>query len=233
MDRLDFSKDLPSSPWATRFPNMKAIYMAQDKNHSLLAPEFPRIDDPKYYDRESVFMDKPPHNNEDVDKVLWSEQSQTKRLGNMRTWQLVPFRRYLRFSPETGFISGGHLPADPAFPFDPTLDPEPMLLPGQANSSQSQTASVAGLRSARRVEYENLVYNVYERERIKVDEKSWLPFLHKDRWFDWEEVTDSPKTAGRTWSVDDPKIWEVMRVVTELVNRMLLALARDRHEGGM
>ncbi|KAI0970584.1 hypothetical protein F4678DRAFT_462282 [Xylaria arbuscula] len=224
MDRLGFSRDLPSSPWATRFPDTTSMYLSKDKNHSLFAPEFPRIDDPKYYDREPVFMDRPPHNNEDIDKVFWSEGIQRAKLGNLRTWQLISLHRYLQFSPETGFISGGHQLADPAFPFAPTLNPEPMPLPGQVSSSQSQTASVAGLQSASQAEYEDLGFKVYERERIKIDEKTWLPFIQKNRWFDWEEVTDSPKTAGRTWSVDDPKIWEVMRVVIELANRILLAL---------
>ncbi|KAI0105333.1 hypothetical protein GGR51DRAFT_520390 [Nemania sp. FL0031] len=75
-------------------------------------------------------------------------------------------------------------------------------------------------------------FEVYERERIKVDETKWLPFLRKNRWFDWIEVeSDFAVEAGRTWSVDDPKVWEVVAIILELVNRILEALIRDKHEG--
>lgn len=32
-------------------------------------------------------------------------------------------------------------------------------------------------------------FMVYQRERVKVDETRWLPFLRKHRWFDWAQVS--------------------------------------------
>ncbi|KAI0185119.1 hypothetical protein EV127DRAFT_473765 [Xylaria flabelliformis] len=75
-------------------------------------------------------------------------------------------------------------------------------------------------------------FSIYLRERIEIDESRWLPFLHKRRWFDWIQVDGTFESqAKKTWSVDDPKLWEVLRVPLELLNRMLNALIEDKHEG--
>lgn len=65
-------------------------------------------------------------------------------------------------------------------------------------------------------------------EGLKVDEDSWLPFFRKDRWFS-TTAHDSVLTSV-LWSVDDPVVWEELRIVLELANRILTALIKDKHE---
>ncbi|KAI0968329.1 hypothetical protein F4678DRAFT_197781 [Xylaria arbuscula] len=108
MDRLGVEKDLPSSPWATRFPLDYSVFVSENKNHSFFAPEFPRIDDPKYYDRNPVFLDRPPNGDADIDRFFCSEYYQEETLYSLHTWQAAVLRRYLQFHPDTGKISGGH-----------------------------------------------------------------------------------------------------------------------------
>ncbi|KAI1422317.1 ceramidase-domain-containing protein [Xylaria sp. FL1777] len=212
------SKDLPSSPWADRFPAPRCIFISENTNHSFLAPEFPRIDDPKYYDREPLSSDKPPQNNADIDKIMFTEKIQRKELFNLQTWQAASLNRSIRFSPSTGFISGGHRPADGrktefsfvfSFPNPAVYTPNVPFAGFRAWPGNLESNEEAHLR-------------IYQRERINVDEKKWFPFLRKDRWFDWIHVTpEYDRPPGRTWSVDDPNIWENLSVSLELLQTML------------
>ncbi|KAI3326746.1 hypothetical protein HD806DRAFT_520484 [Xylariaceae sp. AK1471] len=68
---------------------------------------------------------------------------------------------------------------------------------------------------------------IYETERIKVDESTWLPLFRKDRWFDFNSV--EPLLGGRSWSVDIPEVWDTIRTSIELANRILLALINDQN----
>jgi hypothetical protein len=74
------------------------------------------------------------------------------------------------------------------------------------------------------VDYHNMIF---ETERIKVDESTWLPLFRKNRWFDFNSV--EPLLGGRSWSVDIPQVWDTIRTSIELANRMLLALINDQH----
>ncbi|KAI0902924.1 hypothetical protein F4823DRAFT_569205 [Ustulina deusta] len=224
MDRLGRSKALPSSPWADRFPIGDCTFISENTNHSLLAPECPRINDPKYYDQDPIFTNAHPQSYEDIDKLLWSEKTQREKLFGLQTWQVAALHRYLRFSPDTGFLSGGHRPADARM----------TGLPFAHISTLRPSLPLPGLRAwpADMGTNEERNFRVYQRERIKVDETPWFPFLRKDRWFDWTHVSpDFTQPPGRTWSVDDPKVWEVLSIILELVNRILQALIRDKHEG--
>ncbi|KAI1734849.1 hypothetical protein F4680DRAFT_470620 [Xylaria scruposa] len=64
-------------------------------------------------------------------------------------------------------------------------------------------------------------------DMIPVDEKSWFPFLRRDRWYDLYGT--QRVTSGEKWSIDQPKLWKKLRVSLELVNRMLKALINDKH----
>ncbi|KAI1119898.1 hypothetical protein F5Y10DRAFT_290766 [Nemania abortiva] len=282
MDRLGSSEDLPSSPWAERFAVRGLSFIAQNTNHSLLAPEFPRVDDPKYYDRDPTAADGPPQNDADIDKLLWGEKIQRLDLHSLETWQLTALRRFVWFSPSSGFISGGHRPADAAAiapnsvlssslsssatrhspltgnrafsgtidrnkrstssgrrsssinvglrAFSGTLDTNERSS-SSARRSSSLTAGLQVLSAAAKTN-EEVNFSVYRRERIKVDETKWFSFWCRERWFDWIDVTpDFTQPAGKTWSVDDPQLWDLLSVILELAQRFLLALITDKNEG--
>ncbi|KAI0399786.1 hypothetical protein F4802DRAFT_602667 [Xylaria palmicola] len=232
MDRLIRSQDLPSSPWAARYPLDYTTFTFDKKNRSLLAPDYPRIDDPKYYDQDpNSTTPKRPRSNADIDKLLWTEKFQQKRLWGVRAWQVAALNRYLRFSPETGFVSGGHRP--------PPANARPTAFSLSSRLSNFRVPRrAANLSRARRTElavsaaHDDWEREVYSRERIKVDETRWFPFLRRDRWFDWAEVTPPPESSpGRTWSADDPELWGILCITLELVDRILKALIRDQHAG--
>ncbi|KAI1737622.1 hypothetical protein F4680DRAFT_210003 [Xylaria scruposa] len=65
---------------------------------------------------------------------------------------------------------------------------------------------------------------VYDEQRIQVDEDSWFPFFKKDNWF--SSPGDEPYDP---WSVDDPEVWGELRIALELANRILNALIKDKH----
>ncbi|KAI0097440.1 hypothetical protein GGR51DRAFT_566510 [Nemania sp. FL0031] len=232
MDEFGTSEDLPSSPWAHRFPISSLTVRSEDTNHSLLAPEFPRINDPKYYDREPRPSDNPPQNNSEIDRVLLSEECQRNSLTGVTTWSIAALRRHVQFSAGSGVISGGHQPTDAIgrtspflFPSPPPPSPAPRSLRPGLQLSLATMLAARGLNEERNFE-------VYQRERIQVDETRWLPFWRKSSWFDWIDVSHPPiKPAGRTWSVDDPEVWSVLSVVLELADRIMLALIVDRNDG--
>ncbi|KAI0458053.1 hypothetical protein F5B21DRAFT_520010 [Xylaria acuta] len=62
---------------------------------------------------------------------------------------------------------------------------------------------------------------------ITVDEDNWFPFLRRDRWYDLYGQKQVP--SGKMWSIDQPKLWQKLRVSVELADRMLKALINDRH----
>jgi hypothetical protein len=210
------------------------MYISENTNHSALAPTLPRIDDPIYYDQEPILAaDKLPPSNTDLDTLFWSEATQRGELGGVETWQVAALNRHLRFSPATGYVSGGHRPIDRAvagLPFNfGTLNLGAPLPRSFLQFPGARAWLTAGGTNEERD------FMVYQRERIKVDETRWLPFLRKDRWFDWIQVSPSSvkrSQPGRTWSVDDPNVWEILKVSIELANRMLEALIEDKHDGG-
>ncbi|KAI3325659.1 hypothetical protein HD806DRAFT_552910 [Xylariaceae sp. AK1471] len=186
----------PLSPWAERFSTPGGLGFKWDSvKHSGYAPEFPRINDPlRYLDIPNTRPDPIPPNGEDLDKLFHTEAFQTKQLRGLRTWQAVTLNRWVRFSPQIGFMSGGHLSSD------------------------------AG-------EHAEIFARIYKSTRIKVDETRWLPFLRKNRWYDWIQTSPPAEQAtGRKWSVDDPKVWEELSISLELTDRIFKALIDDKNE---
>ncbi|KAF2964060.1 hypothetical protein GQX73_g9511 [Xylaria multiplex] len=223
MDSFFPTDGAPSSPWARRFPARNYTFTFQKENHSVLAPIFPTIENPKYYDQNPTrHPDHRPQTLADEDRVFFTEQHQNFALYGITTWQASALNHYARFSPNI-IVSGGYRPLDRAtggFPFR-----IPSSLP--AAPSLGLELAAKGIQTN-----EEMNFAVYLRERIEIDETRWLPFLRKDNWFDWTEVTQTfDSAAGKTWSVDEPKLWENLRVSLELVNRFLEALIEDRHEG--
>ncbi|RYC57215.1 hypothetical protein CHU98_g9006 [Xylaria longipes] len=220
----------PSSPWAKRFPLSETNFKVENTYHSLLAPQFPRINDPKYYDQEpDPNIDHIPKTYADIDRLLWSEKIQRKSLWGLQTWQVAALTRRLYFQEDPGMIYGGHR--------------EPFRLPrGILERFMDVIPSFRVPRYAsptrRREEAEAMSWSnkrdmiIYTRQRIKVDETKWFPFLRKDRWFDWVQFSpDNTRSPRRTWSVDDPKLWADLSVCIELANRILRSLIEDRHHG--
>ncbi|KAI0447128.1 hypothetical protein F4803DRAFT_576059 [Xylaria telfairii] len=66
---------------------------------------------------------------------------------------------------------------------------------------------------------------LYEDGLIKVQEGSWANFFHKDRWLDWDEK--SAVLDGKPWSVDNPLVWDVLKISLELANRVLRAILKE------
>ncbi|KAJ8127844.1 hypothetical protein O1611_g5793 [Lasiodiplodia mahajangana] len=222
MERTGLSKDLPSSPWATRFPDESVSFVSGNQNHSALAPRFPRIHDPKYYDQTpSMLPEDRPKTDEDLDLLFATEDMQNESLGGMHTWEASVLSHYARLSPDT-IVSGGHRPEDKESAGSGSG------LPSLVSPSPSSLSARVSALSIETNEERDLA--IYQRERIQVDETRWLPFLRKDRWFDHTEG-ERDLRPGKTWTVDDPKVWEQLRVVLELANRVLEALIEDKHEG--
>ncbi|KAI0436813.1 hypothetical protein F4803DRAFT_540977 [Xylaria telfairii] len=224
MDALISTKDAPLSPWAARFPLTNNMYTAANGNHSAFAPEVPRINDPKYYDQNPVVPQaSTPLEFKSMDRLFLTEWNQSQNLLAIRTWEAAVLNRYLLFAPGSGRLSGGHQLKDGNKPGFIAPNPLPM-------SDTPSPILQALLQSMQKNEERD--FAIYLQERIKVDETKWLPFLRKGRWFDWIQVSEGfEQPAGRTWTVDDEKIWEVLSVILELVNRMLEALIEDKHEG--
>ncbi|KAI8633052.1 hypothetical protein F5Y19DRAFT_490257 [Xylariaceae sp. FL1651] len=104
-----------------------------------------------------------------------------------------------------------------------------------------QFSSTAGLVSGGSVSTDDrtranarMLVKAFEDNIIRVNEANWLPFLRRDRWFDLIGQRTRPMVPvarGGPWSIDNPKVWNVLRISIELADRMLKAMVRDRHAG--
>ncbi|KAI0401308.1 hypothetical protein F4802DRAFT_619008 [Xylaria palmicola] len=73
--------------------------------------------------------------------------------------------------------------------------------------------------------------SLFDENLIKVDETKWFSFFRKGRWYDLssDPSVTKPVPKGGPWSVDNPRVWSVMRIAIELADRVLKALIKDRH----
>ncbi|KAI1258721.1 hypothetical protein F5Y18DRAFT_326629 [Xylariaceae sp. FL1019] len=80
--------------------------------------------------------------------------------------------------------------------------------------------------------------DLFWKDCVKVNEKSWFPFFKKARWFDLVDATTKLQTPAKTkpplppggpWSISNPRIWARLRVALEVANRMLHRMVTDRH----
>ncbi|KAI1358412.1 hypothetical protein F5Y08DRAFT_345730 [Xylaria arbuscula] len=207
MDSLSRADDLPSSPWATRFPLSGTTFTWEKTNHSSLAPKHPTITNPKYYDQTPIFSRSDlPQALTDEDRLFTTERSQKNYLLGLQTWEAAALNHYARFSPDS-ILSGGYQPSD-------------RNTAGLASriSQQLPSAVRPGFQITRGIQtIEDTNFATYMRERIQVNEEKWFPFLHKHRWFDWEEVRPS---GVKDWSVDDPQLWDFLSLQTMLYGRI-------------
>ncbi|KAI1264701.1 hypothetical protein F5Y18DRAFT_427839 [Xylariaceae sp. FL1019] len=76
----------------------------------------------------------------------------------------------------------------------------------------------AGHRGTDNGDVEKLAFECYARGGLKIDETQWLPFLRKNRWYDWIETLPIGRKdhQGLTWSVDNPNIWDTIKTSLEL-----------------
>ncbi|KAI1263753.1 hypothetical protein F5Y18DRAFT_437793 [Xylariaceae sp. FL1019] len=65
--------------------------------------------------------------------------------------------------------------------------------------------------------------------KISVNEDEWFPTFRRDHWHDLEDVPSAPAPEGGPWTVDNPGVWNELRIAIELANRILKALIDDRH----
>ncbi|KAI0967264.1 hypothetical protein F4678DRAFT_483140 [Xylaria arbuscula] len=207
IEQTGFKHGLPASPWALRFPASELGFVSGNTNHSVLAP-VPKVSDPIYYDQD-IRLAPIPRTGAEIDKALFSEGLQLNNLYQVSTWEATTLSRYVQFSPNSGLLSGGHNPCDKYYasglPFSQsTLQHDPF----EARPEPLQTN-------------EDKAFLIYERERIKVDETQWFHFFRKDRWMDWVGTENPTVTEkARNWSVENPKIWEFLRLQTMLFGRI-------------
>ncbi|KAI3319686.1 hypothetical protein HD806DRAFT_525350 [Xylariaceae sp. AK1471] len=227
----------PLSPWAQRFGynqvGREPFVDDPEAIHSGLAPEKPRLH-PKFYSDNPILQQSEPETKAELDKLFVSELWQRVYLKGLESWENGPLMRYVKFSDKTGILSGGHLVADygeveesqdtkPADSADPGKSGSPANPPSSANSSGPENP----VANVPRENMEDITLNLFHTERIQVDESKWLSFLRKDRWYDL--VQPEPLLGGAHWSIDNPKVWEIMSISIELVNRMINALIEDKH----
>ncbi|KAJ8117642.1 hypothetical protein ONZ43_g4163 [Nemania bipapillata] len=193
----------PLSPWAERFRHGvpgREELLNDGINHSGLAPRAPALH-PIYY-ADAPPPDGNPQTLAELDSIFFTESFQRAYLRGLESWQAGPLMQFVYFSGKTGVMSGGHLMAD-AEPKQPI------------SGSTPETHQDVSLR-------------IFHSERIQVDESKWFSFFRKDRWYD--RIHPEPALGGANWSVDNPQVWDVIRISIELVNRMLRALIEDKHE---
>lgn len=196
----------PLSPWAKRFnynTGGRHPLLDDGEEHSGLAPQLPVLH-PKYY------ADVPPYNTShptklQLDHLFLTESFQRSYLKGLESWEVGPLMRHVWFTDKIGVMSGGHRECDYG-PVDPT----------------SATSSAAGSTK------EDATLQIFHTNRIQVNENKWYKFLQKNRWYDL--VQPEPILGGGNWSVDNPKVWEVLSISLELVDRMLKALVEDKNE---
>ncbi|KAI0187889.1 hypothetical protein EV127DRAFT_513399 [Xylaria flabelliformis] len=219
----------PLSPWAQRFGHDQEgrnAFVDDVVHRSGLAPSLPPLH-PKYY------ADRPPVDSartaSELDYVFASEAFQNHYLKGYYSWMVGPLMRYVRFSERTGLFSGGHRAAD-SNPVDPNGAAALMRLinpPDSTGSANPINPAENAVAENQEETLEDLFLKIFHSERIQVDESKWFDFLRKDRWFDW----DQPQTIfhGGNWSVDNPKVWEILSISIELLDRVLKALVADKH----
>ncbi|KAK7926596.1 hypothetical protein PG985_003594 [Apiospora marii] len=75
-------------------------------------------------------------------------------------------------------------------------------------------------------------------ELISVDETQWFNFFKRARWFDLrvDGVAGVPnphpdllKYHNNWWTADNPAIWSKLRIVMELMNRIVSTIVEERH----
>lgn len=73
---------------------------------------------------------------------------------------------------------------------------------------------------------------------ISVNESKWFDFLKRDRWFDLrvdgvDSIPNPPPDLlqyhNKWWTADNPAIWSKLRIVMELMNRILSTGIDSRH----
>ncbi|KAI3319537.1 hypothetical protein HD806DRAFT_539231 [Xylariaceae sp. AK1471] len=210
----------PSSPWAARFGRFEAkdpIFSAGDFDHSGFAPEYPRVD-PIYYgnnpDSEQRFSGF--GRGYDEDRLFSSEKLQRFHLQGLRSWQTGPLNSFVSFSQMFNRVPGGHAANEKiTIPQRDRADPFSLT-----NTIQRLTGMEYNTR-------DEVLFALYESQRIKVNEDEWLRFFRKDRWWN---LAGSHPNPGLQWSVDDPRVWTELSICLELANRILMALINDQHD---
>ncbi|KAI0109149.1 hypothetical protein GGR51DRAFT_558511 [Nemania sp. FL0031] len=196
----------PLSPWAQRYGyrvETRLSLFIDDEIHSSLAPYAPSLH-PKYYADVPPY-EGPPTKASQLDHLFLNEFYQRPAFYGTETWQIGPLMRYVWFSERTGLLSGGHREAD------------------------SRPPAAGGDER-----WEDIAARIFESERIQVDETRWFQFLRKDRWYDIHVMQSQPTLYHpdydhERWSVDNPEVWSILRIILELADRILKALIAERH----
>lgn len=210
----------PLSPWAARFGRIDT--MSNDPitsigayDHSGFAPEYPKLH-PLFYcnNPDGEQFSQQVGSGYDEDRLFITEARQQNNMGIL-SWEAGIMNSVVSYSEEFDRVPGGHH-ASAAGPIDENERADPLSL---ASAAQRLNSRQYGDRK-------QVLDALYESNRIQVDETKWFSFLKKDRWMNPHQLDGTLLP----WNVDNPLIWAELRVVLELVNRILRALIRDEHD---
>ncbi|KAI1127011.1 hypothetical protein F5Y10DRAFT_293250 [Nemania abortiva] len=96
----------PSSPWAERFPWEDTTVVLGGTRHSYLAPQYPKIEDPKYYDQQpNRNRNHIPRGDKEIDYVLRGESVQGWHFSGLRTWKLAALNRHIVLSTKGDYMT--------------------------------------------------------------------------------------------------------------------------------
>ncbi|KAI8623463.1 hypothetical protein F5Y19DRAFT_481665 [Xylariaceae sp. FL1651] len=185
------------SPWARRFGLSDEADDSAFKRGPVQHSGFGPEHPVFYADRPSILGTGIFPRESEKDRLFFSDALHHAHFEGILPWQYGPLNLALRFS-DKGYIPGGH---------------------------QQVTASAFAADPKTRPGWIPIL--LYHGELIKPNEESWLPFLRKDRWFNFGD--GEPLLSGGAWSIDHPLVWEVMSISLELANRILIALIEDSH----
>ncbi|KAI0157365.1 hypothetical protein GGR57DRAFT_500985 [Xylariaceae sp. FL1272] len=141
------------------------------------------------------------------DRFYTSLTAQERQMEGVKHWQIGVMNDHVNFGAPSGKVTAGHK--------RPEFGPHSKKQIKISEKSKNPT-------------WDEVLQRIYDVDTVKVDEAKWLSFFKKDRWYDLEGPSAS--LGGRSWSIDDPEVWNVLKRPMELANRILLALIEDKHE---
>lgn len=209
----EFTAQPPLSPWATRFgiaptcpPSIKQT------GSSGLAPKLPPLN-PKWYGTpvDGPAMRFPRPTEEALDMVFFTERLQQSYLAGLRTYEAASLNGTL-----VSDIDGGHRLDVPDVDMDENAERriEEMREVGDMPHAFGRNDSPGEL--------------MMRLGTLRVNQEVWCKAFARERWYDLkanvrERMPGAIPLIGETsvWSVDDPAIWDEMKVPLELADRLL------------
>lgn len=183
----------PHSPWARKFGVSPHGHLLRQDGRSGLHPAIPDLPLPQYASEPR----EPPGEflqpgDDALDALFLRERLQQLELAGLKTWQAVLVNRSLR-----GFIPGGH-------------GGEPVIGPETDKDGRLPDS------------------HLHFDEQLRIDDSRWTSCFKKERWCNFTKLIKQGLPSPHPglfdmdmWSVDNFVVWNHMRPVIELANRIL------------